>query len=116
MVSMAWMLPDDAGQHAEHAGLGARGRQVGRRRLGDHVAVGGAVLRVEHGDHALEPEDRAVHHRDAELHRGVVDQEPGGEVVGAVDDGVVALEDVHHVVGAEAHVVGDDVDVGVEQR
>ena len=29
---------------------------------------------------------------------------------------VVAVDDVEHVVGAEAHVVGDDVDVGVELR
>ena len=28
---------------------------------------------------------------------------------------VVAVDDVEHVVGAEAHVVGDDVDVGVER-
>ena len=50
MASMAWMRADDAGQHAEHAGLGAARRQLGGRRLGDHVAVGRAVLRVEHGD------------------------------------------------------------------
>ena len=60
--------PDDAGQHAEHAGLGARRRQLGGRRLGDHVAVGRTVLRVEDGDHALEAEDRAVDDGDAELH------------------------------------------------
>ena len=48
--------------------------------------------------------------------RRVVDEEAGREVVGAVDDDVVAVEDVDHVVGAEADVVGDDVDVGVEQR
>ncbi len=41
-------------------------------------------------------------------------QVAGREVVGAVDDHVVAVDDVEHVVGAEAHVVGDDVDVGVE--
>ncbi len=29
---------------------------------------------------------------------------------------VVTLEDREHVVGAETHVVGHDVDVGVEQR
>ena len=39
----------------------------------------------------------------------------GREVVGAVDDDVVAVDDVEHVVGAEAHVVGDDVDVGVQR-
>ena len=56
-----------------------------------------------------------MHDRDAELHRRVVDEEAGREVVGAVDDDVVAVEDRQHVVGAEPDVVGDDVDVGVEQ-
>ena len=114
MASRAWMRADDAGQHAQHAGLGARRGQLGGRRLGHHVAVGGPATGIEHGDHAVEAEDRAVHHRDAQLHRGVVDQVAGGEVVGAVDHQVVALEDGHHVVGAQAHVVGDHVDVGVE--
>ena len=116
MVSIGLDRPDDAGQDAEHAGLRARRRQVGGRRLGDHVAVGRAVLRVEDGDHALEAEDRPVDDGDAELHRRVVHEEPGREVVGAVDDDVEAVEDLHHVVGTEADVVGDDVDVRVEQR
>ena len=42
-------------------------------------------------------------------------QVAGREVVGAVDDDVVAVDDVEDVVGAEPHVVGDDVDVGVER-
>ena len=37
------------------------------------------------------------------------------EVVGAVDDDVVAVDDVEDVVGAEADVVRDDVDVGVQR-
>src|SRR5204863_6002792 len=46
----------------------------------------------------------------------VVQQVPRGEVVGAVDDDVVAVDDVEDVVGAEAHVIGDDVDVRVQLR
>ena len=45
-----------------------------------------------------------MHHGDPELHRGVVHEVARGEVVGAVDDDVPAGEDVHHVVGTEAHV------------
>ena len=108
--------PDDAGQHAEHAGLGAARGELGRRRLGHHVAVGRALLRMEHADHALEAEDRAVHDGDAELHAGVVEQVARREVVGAVDDDVVAADDVEDVVRRQARVVGDDVDVGVDQR
>ncbi len=56
-----------------------------------------------------------MHHRDPLDQGGVVHQVPGREVVGAVDDHVVAVDDVEDVVGPEPHVVGDDVDVGVEQ-
>ena len=69
---------------------------------------------LEHRDLALEPEDRAVHHRDAELEGGVVEQVADGEVVGPVDHDVVAGQHVDHVVGPEAHVVGHDVHVRVE--
>ncbi len=55
-----------------------------------------------------------MHDRYAQLHRGVVEQVAAGEVVGTVDDHVVSLEDLHDVVGAEAHVVGDDAHIGVE--
>src|SRR5205085_12603809 len=53
---------------------------------------------------------------DALEERRVVQQVPGGEVVGAVDDDVVAVDDVEDVVGAETDVVGDDVDVRVQLR
>ena len=43
-----------------------------------------------------------MHHRDAELHRGVVEQVAAGEVVGAVDDDVVVLDDVDDVARVEA--------------
>ena len=106
--------PDDAGQHAEHAGLGAAGGHLGRRRLGDHVPVGRAVQRVEHRDHALEPEDRAVDHGDAELHRRVVHQVAGGKVAGAVEDQVVLAEDLEDVVVLEALLVQHHVDERVD--
>ena len=56
-----------------------------------------------------------MHHRHAELHRGVVEQVAAGEVVGSVDHHVVPVEDVHDVVGAEANVIGDDVYVRVDR-
>ncbi len=46
--------------------------------------------------------------------RRVVQEVARREVVGAVDDHVVAVDHVEDVVRAETHVVGDDVDVGVE--
>ena len=56
-----------------------------------------------------------MHDRDALQQRRVVHEIPRREVVGAVDDHVVAVDDVEDVVGAQADVVGDDVHVGVER-
>jgi hypothetical protein len=56
-----------------------------------------------------------VHVRDAEQHAGVVDEIAGREVVGAVDDHVVAAEDVERVGGGEARLVRRDVDVRVDR-
>ncbi len=57
-----------------------------------------------------------MHDRDAELHARIVEQVAAREVVGTVDDHVVAGDDVHDVRRVEPGVVGDDVDVGVEHR
>ena len=54
-----------------------------------------------------------MHDRDTREQRRVVEEVAGREVVGAVEHDVIAVEDLHHVVGAESHVVGHDVDVGV---
>ena len=51
------------------------------------------------------------------LHKGgVVKQVAGREVVRSVDDHVVRADDIEDVVRPEAHVVGDDVDVGIHGR
>jgi len=55
-----------------------------------------------------------VHHRDVLDQRGVVDQVAGREVVGAVDDDVVAVDHVEDVVGPQPDIVGDDIHVGVQ--
>ena len=57
-----------------------------------------------------------MHDGNPELDAGVVEQVAAREVVGAVDDDVVARDDVDDVGGVEARVVGDDVDVGIEHR
>ena len=57
-----------------------------------------------------------MHDGDSQLHRGVVQHVAHREVVGAVHDHVVAVDDLEDVVGPQADVVGDHVDVGVESR
>src|SRR5262249_17307871 len=107
---------DDAGQHPQHARLGAGRGQLRRGRLGDEAAGARTLVGGGHRGLALEAEDRAVHHGDPLQQGGVVDQVPGREVVGAVDDQVVAVDDLEDVVGPEAYVVGDDVHVRVQGR
>src|SRR5579884_3116546 len=82
---------DDARQHAEHAALGARRRQLRRRRLREEAAVAGPLTRLEDRHLALEAVDRAVHDRDVVPDGRVVDEVARREVVGAVDDHVPAL-------------------------
>ena len=90
---------DDAREHTEDTGLSAARRQLGGRRLRHHVAIGGTLEGMEHAHHALEAEDRAVHDGDAELHARVVQHVARREVVGAIDDDVVAGDDVDDVLG-----------------
>ncbi len=88
---------DEPGQDAEHARLGAARDEPGRRRLRIQAAVAGAVLGREHRRLPLEAEDAAVDVRLAEQHAGVVDEVARREVVGAVDDDVVAAEQIERV-------------------
>src|SRR5439155_5780533 len=93
--------PDYPRQNAQHTRLGAGRSQLGGRRLGDHAAVAGPDLRSEHGGLALESEDRAVDHGDALQERRVVHEIARREVVGAIHDDAVTVDDVEDVVGAQ---------------
>ena len=106
---------DDARQDAKDACFRAARCELGRRWLRDHAPVARAVVGVEDRDLPLEAEDRAVHDRDPLEQRGVVDQVPGREVVGPIDDEVVAVDDVEDVVGTEPCVVGDHVEIRVNE-
>ena len=103
-----------AGQHAEHAGGAARRRQLGRRRSRVEAAVARALVGVEDRQLALEAEDRRRDDRGLEPHARVVQQVARREVVEAVDDHVVPLDDLHDVVGAEPDGVLLDLHVRVD--
>ena len=116
IASLTWIDADRGAQHAEHAALGAARDHARRRGLGVEAPVAGRVLgerRREDRGLAVEAVDRAPDVGDPEEVRRVVDHVAGREVVGAVDDQVVALEDLHHVVVVEPLLVEHDVDVGV---
>ena len=106
---------DDARQHAQHAAFGAARHEPRRRRLGIEAAVARAVLGGEHRRLAFEAEDAAVGVRHPHQHAGVVHQVARREVVGAVEDDVVALEQAHRVVGRQRLFVGLDLHVRVQR-
>src|SRR5690606_11361756 len=104
---------DDAAQDPEHARLGARRREVGRRRLRIEAAVAGTDERLERRHLAVEAENRAMHHRDAVEQRGVVHEVVRREVVAAVDDDVPArAEDSVDVAAVQALLILDHLHVG----
>ena len=105
---------DEAGEDAEDAAFGAAGDEAWRWWFGIEAAVAGAFFGGEDGGLAFEAEDAAVGVGLAGEDAGVVDQVAGLEVVGAVGDDVVVLEDLERVGAGEHGVVLDDVGVFVE--
>ena len=93
-------IADRAGQRAEHAQLGAGVAIVGVERVADEAAVAG--LAAEQRDLPLELLRRGGDQRDAEPDRGVADHQPGREIVGAVDDQVMARQDGVGIVAARS--------------
>ena len=55
-----------------------------------------------------------MHNGDPVLHGCVVQQIAGGEVVGAVDHDVVALDDPIDVRGSQTLLIPDDLHVGIQ--
>ena len=88
---------DEAGQNAEHATLRAGGNEPGRRRLRVEAAIARAFLGGEDAGLSFEAEDGAVGVGLADQDAGVVDEVARLEVVGAVGDDVVVLEDLERV-------------------
>src|ERR1700710_2763874 len=98
MASMAWIEPMMPGSTPSTPASAHDGASSAGEAAGDMQREQGAAEGREAGGLAFEPEDRTVDHRDALEQRGVVDQVAGREVVGAVDDHVLAVDDVEHVV------------------
>ena len=114
MVSVAWMTPTRPGEDAEHAALCAGGHEAGRRWLGVEAAVARSLRQAEDAGLAFEAKDAAVGVGLAGEDARVVDEVARLEVVGAVGDDVVVLEDLHRVGAGEHGVVLDDLRVLVE--
>src|SRR6266571_7060419 len=107
---------DHTRQDPEHATLGTARDGARWRRGREQASVTGRLL-PGHEDRglALELIDRAVHERLAHELGRIVDEVTDREIVRAVDDHVVALEDLEHVRGEQQRLVAHDLDRGVDR-
>ena len=112
-ASSACSEPITPGGRAEHA----RGRAGGRvrRRLGEGAAVAGGLPRPDAHHEAARAEHAGLDERDPRRAAGGVDGVAGLERVAAVHDEVGALDQAGGVGGVEAHLVGLDDDLRVEE-
>src|SRR6516225_6747577 len=99
---------EHAGERAENAGLRAGRNRAGRRRLGEKAAVGriGPSVRftlvgANGGERAVENADRGGDERLLGKEAGVGDEVARGEIVGAVDNDVIAGDERQRVGGDE---------------
>ena len=103
-----------AGQNAEYPALGAAGHQPGRRWFWEEAAIARPFLGVKDRRLPLKTEDAAVNVRFAQQHTGIVGQVARGEIVRAVDNDVVWLEQFQRIIGRQRHFVGVYLDVWVD--
>src|SRR5439155_13439453 len=107
---------DHARQDAEDATLGTARDGAGWRWGREQASVARRLLaRREQRGLSLELIDGAVHQRFGHELGRIVDEVSDREVVRAVDDHVVALEDLEHVRREQQRLVADDLDRGVDR-
>src|SRR5690606_33383 len=87
-----------ARQNAQRAALRAAWHQARRGRLGEEAAVARSFLGVEDRYLALEAEDAAIDVGFAQNHTGVVGQITGGEIICAVNDHIIRLQNLQRVI------------------
>src|SRR5690242_20604015 len=108
--------PDDPGQNAKHSAFCARRHKPRRRRFGIEAAVARAIGHAENGGLPFETENRTVDVRLAEQNASVVDQVASREIVRAIHDDVVVLEELKRVRAGQLRFDGFDLNVRIEIR
>src|SRR5207237_9781022 len=103
-----------SGQAPEHTALCTARYQGWRRRLPEQTAITWAVCRAKHRGLSLESIHASINVGDSEQHRDIVYQIACREVVGPIDDQIVAARDLEGVARHEARIVGFDVDVRID--
>jgi len=104
-------IADGSGESTQHAKLGASVAIVGVESVSDEAAITGLAAEKRHL--SLELLGGGGDQRNAEADRCVADRQPRREIVGAVDDQVVAVEDRVRIVGIDPVCDRADVDVGI---
>ncbi len=105
---------DDSGGGAKHAGLGAIGHDVRRRRFMKQAAITRRLSRPERQNLPLKTQNAAENERNAQKYGGIVRQELGPEIIGGFKDEVVAAQISGGVVRVQAVGNGLDFDFGVQ--
>ena len=106
---------DDAGQDAQHAGLGATGNQPRGRGFWKKTAIArSAQVRRKDAGLPFKAEDGPVHVGFPEQHTGIVGQVAGREVVTAIGHDVVGPNDAEGILAGQARRVQRDLDVRID--
>ena len=103
-TSTACMRAQHAGDRAQHAALRAGGQGVLAGVAVEQAAqagVGAAEMGLVGGELAVEPLHRGAHQGPAQGAAGIVDREPGRQIVAAVGDEIVARDELARIGGLE---------------
>ena len=106
---------DNAAHSANHARLLAGRHGIFRRRFLEHAAVAGALARNVRHELSLKTDDSRMGERLLRHHAGVVDEELRREIVRAIDDEIVILDEVEDVVAGDEGVVRNHLHVGIHR-
>src|SRR5207244_7396533 len=98
----------------EHPALCAARDQVWWRRFPEQAAITRTVRRTKHRRLSLESIHAPINVGNSEQHRDIVYEIARREVVGPIDDQIVAARDLEGVARHEARIVGFDVDVRID--
>src|SRR5579883_200044 len=105
-----------SGQDAEHAAFRARRNEPRRWRFRIKAAIAWAVFRCEDAGLALKAEDGSVGVRlVAAQHAGVIDEIARREIIGAIRDDVVVLDDLKGIGAGEHRLVLHDIQIRIER-
>ena len=107
---------DRAREDAQYSGLLTTGDQPGRRRFRVETPIAGvAFMRFDRGQLPFKTKDASRNQGFLRKEAGVIHQEPGAEVVRAVQHQVVVRQQRHDVLGTDVFLIRLHADVGIQR-